>query len=371
MNMIYNRIKAVFYVCASLLIIGCADKKSRDSIRIAVNLPLTGPVAAFSGGFPAGLKLGVEDTCRKLHLSDDIFKYDFADNKANPMDAVTALNKQMINGFDIYFSGTTESALAVLPKIDICKDVVSFIVAFDTYMTERGQNRVRYLPNFKNEALLWERFVEKNMAKKVMAITLDMAGTQEQFETLIFPKLVQQGIAYKNEKFPYAEKDFRSIIMKAKEYSPDVILVNGYSFHLQTLVELLHEYGLTSSAKIMMSMDFADLIGDTAFLRKAEQIYFSCPRFNMPDQKKKNSEWCDWFRKKTGKDPGYMEAYAYDTGVLIVKCYERFGRISIEELRKSVPFEGVTGNVAFDDKNDTAASVVLAQIYNGTVQMSE
>src|SRR2546423_142049 len=122
-----------------------------QSIRIAANLPLTGPVAAWSGEFPNGFRLGLEDACKELGVDPKTFSTDFQDNAGKPAQAASIVQKQLASGFDIYISGSSEAAKAVVAQVDPL-GVPHFIAAFDPFLAAESPSRLRIMANSKVEA---------------------------------------------------------------------------------------------------------------------------------------------------------------------------------------------------------------------------
>src|SRR4051794_29416944 len=80
------------------------------AIRIAGNLPLTGPVAAWSGEYPNGFQMGIEDASKEFGVDPTIFKSDFQDNAGKPAQSASVIQKQLSAGFDVYITGSSEAA---------------------------------------------------------------------------------------------------------------------------------------------------------------------------------------------------------------------------------------------------------------------
>ena len=69
---------------------GCDGKKDTQKIDIEVNIPLSGPIANWSGQFPNGFKLGIEDASKKFNVDPEIFNVSFQDNSGDATQAISA-----------------------------------------------------------------------------------------------------------------------------------------------------------------------------------------------------------------------------------------------------------------------------------------
>lgn len=363
------------WIIGGVITLGCLsayfmlrnDKPKDNEIKIAINLPLSGPVASFSGGFPNGLKMGVSAGCSKYNVSEKSFVFMVDDNKASPSDSSTIFRRHGVNGYDAYVVGTTESAEAVLPNLGINNDIPVFLVAFDAFMAKKGENRFRLLPNFKTEVNTWLEFLDKTKPDRVATLTLNIPATQEQFNTFIFPYLSKHKVETMRETFDFSTTTFREIAMRIKKFHPDVVLISGYAFQLQMAVTALRELDCLRENRVMTSIDLADFVDAGESLERFEGVVFSCPNVSFPIVEPEVEKWRGRFEKLYGKKPGYMEAFAYDTGLLLVKTYSNKGRVTPKDIIATTPMKGITGNVLFDVGRDSISALSLARIKNGTV----
>ena len=365
--------KSVSYtiVAAVVAIIICLAVFNRDAsqgkkLRIAGNLPLTGPVAAFSGNYPKGFIMGIDDACEKYGVDRKSIVVDFQDNQAKPADATTVFNQQATKGFDVYIVGTSEPASAVTPQLSSRHNSPTFLVAFDAYATKNDTNFFRILPNYKVESPLWIEFARKSNAKKIFTITLNISSIEEQYAENICPVLIEDGIEIVREKFDFSTTDFRSIALKVREANPDLIFITGFSFQLQLAINALRELDLVKDRNVMTTIDLVDFFPASSFDKSFEGIVFPCPFYEIPNKTKDADAFKAAFNKKHGVSPTYIEAYAYDTAYLLIHTLKEYGKISSETLSKST-FDGVTGTVQFDQERDVATSIQLVTVRDGKI----
>ena len=155
--------------------------------------------------------------------------------------------------------------------------------------------------------------------------------------------------------------------MRIKSFNPDTILISGYAFQLQMAVAALGELDCLPKNRVMTSIDLADYVDAGESLARFEGIVFSCPNVSFPDAGPEIDAWRKRFKGLYGKTPGYMEAFAYDTGMLLVKTYSKKGNVSVEGIAGETPMKGLTGEVVFDADGDSVSALSLAKIENGTV----
>ncbi len=337
-------------------------------LRVSGNLPLTGPIAAFSGQYPDGFNMGMEDAAKKLHLASDSFKINFQDNGGKPSTAVSVFRKQQMDGFDAYISGTSEAAIAVAPQVE-ATNAPNLLVAFDPFLARAGKNRLRFLPNSKIEAPLFVKYAKQRKAKKVFIINLNSAYANSEFGDIVEPELKKAGIAYKHERFEFPEHDFKTIAYKAREVKPDLIMVCGYSVHLHPLLRDLRSAGLMKTdGSVIAVMDFVDLLYDKTPKAELRGIAFACPLFEVKGAVAGSEAWRTRYQKRYGRLPTYVAAYAYDTAQILGKTYSQFKKVDTASIRKALPYDGITGKINVDRDGDIVATITIAKLSpDGTV----
>lgn len=332
-----------------------------STVRIAANLPLTGPVAAWSGEFPNGFRLGIEEESAALGLDPTIFHIDFQDNAGKPAQAATVGQKQIANGFDVYLVGSSESAKAVVDQVDPLK-VPNFIVAFDPFMTSQNPARLRIMANSKVEAPLFISYAVQRKAKSVYIIHLNSAYANDEFGKIVRPALEKAGVKVMSETFDFDTKDYKTVALKAARANTDLIYICGYSFHLRPLIGDLRANGVVKGGRVVGVMDVVDFLYDGTPKAELAGLVFAAPQFDIPGAIPGAAEWRSRYEKRFGRAPTYVPAYAYDNARAIVRAYKQSGRVSVDAIRAALPFQGITGNIQVDKEGDIIATVTLAEI---------
>jgi branched-chain amino acid transport system substrate-binding protein len=335
---------------------------AQAQVRIAGNLPLTGPVAAYSGNYFKGFEMGLEDACKKHNVDCSQFKVDPQDNAGKPTQSVSVIQKQLLDNPTVVISGTSAESLAIAPHVDKM-NVPHFLVSFDSFISSRGKDRLRVLPNFKVEAPIYYRALDKFKPKKVYVLALNFASTNEQFSVSIEPEMKKRGISFKRENFDIGTKDYNNMVLKARQYNPDLYIVSGFSFNVYPILKAMRTYGIDPN-NVMVTLDFIDLLYNDTPIDELKGFYYASSEFDIPGKNSMAPAFRDRFKAKYGKVPSYVEAYAYDTASIIVAAQAKHGKVTTETIYKVLPFEGMTGTVNLDKDGDIIGTVTLAQITN-------
>jgi branched-chain amino acid transport system substrate-binding protein len=334
----------------------------RNSIAVDGNIPLTGPIASFSGQYSRGFSMGLDEAAKALNVDRKIFKEDFQDNAGKTTTAVSVMRQQLVSRPDIYVSGTSAMSDAILSEVNRL-GVPHFLVAFDAFMTEASPNAIRVLPHFKIEAPIFLDFIRDKKAKRVFFFTPNLKAYLDESDKLILPKLKAAGVDYKRELFEFETKDFRTIAEKAATYNPDVIVISGYAFHVYPVIRALRELKLVDRARVISTLDFIDLIHGNVSRDDLKGIWFTSPECEIPNKIPGYQDWKNRFAARYSQQPSYVDAYAYDTARIIVKAYHDDGRkVDIASLLKATPFEGIVGRIVLDNQRDLDSTLVVGYV---------
>jgi branched-chain amino acid transport system substrate-binding protein len=351
----------VLALVAAILIPKIMSPKKAGAVRVAINIPLTGPISAWSGQFPNGFKMGIEDATREYGLDPAAFTVDVQDNAGQPSQAVSIYNKQRINGFDAYISVATGPANAVAPQLDAL-GTPHFIAAFDPFIIKAAPSRLRVMANSKIEAPLFIQYAKARGAKSVYIIQLNLSYAEDEFGVIVQPALEKAGITVHREHFELADRDFKIIAEKAKASGDDLIFVCGYSFHLQPLLRDLRAAGLIQKGRVVSVQDFVDLTYSGTPVAELKDVIFVSPIFDVPGKVAKAPDWRKRYEERFNVKPTYVPAYAYDNATLIVRAYAKSHKVSTDTLIAAVPFDGVNGAINLDADHDILATVTLAEL---------
>nr|VFJ47144.1 MAG: ABC-type branched-chain amino acid transport system, substrate-binding protein [Candidatus Kentron sp. FM]VFJ47652.1 MAG: ABC-type branched-chain amino acid transport system, substrate-binding protein [Candidatus Kentron sp. FM]VFK07663.1 MAG: ABC-type branched-chain amino acid transport system, substrate-binding protein [Candidatus Kentron sp. FM] len=337
------------------------DSKPDAAVKIAINAPLTGPIAAWSGQFPNGFKMGVEDATRAQGIDPALFSVDIQDNGGKPSNAVSIFSKQEMAGFDAYISVATGPANANAPALD-AMEKPHFIASFDPLITKAAPNRLRVMANSKIEAPLFMDYARRRQAKSVFVMQINMAYAEEQWSTIVIPALEKDGIQVTRERFELPQRDFKNLAQKAKVANADLIYIVGYSFHVQPALQALRSAGLVKDRRVISVMDFVDLVYTGTPTEELRGVVFVAPIFDVPGKISKAEGWRKRYEEKFNMTPTYVPAYAYDNATMIVNAYAKSGKVNTETLIGATPFDGINGNIEIDQDRDIVATVTLAEI---------
>jgi branched-chain amino acid transport system substrate-binding protein len=344
-----------------------ADPAGKD-VRIAVNIPLSGPISSFSSEYVNGLRMGIEDGADAVGVAKDSFKIDAQDNQGQPSVAASIAQKQVLQGFDVYFSGVSQMSRAAFPIVSQVP-ATHFLVSYDAHLTEESPNNMRVLPHFKIEGPTFVNYAKQRGAKRVFAFTLNNPEIQGQYTEYIEPSVKAQGAEFAREVYEFTQTDFRTLALKAKQFKPDLVFVSGFSLHVLPILRALRAEGLIGDGNVLCIMDFNELLGGSVPAAEFNGVAYTAPAYSFPENRQAREAWAERYRARFGKVPNFVPAFAYDTGRLLALAKSKGGSVSRDAIRAQLPYTGVAGEIAVDQAGDLSTPLgVLKVRQDGSVE---
>ena len=204
--------------------------------------------------------------------------------------------------------------------------------------------------------------VDKAKPKRVYALTLNFASTNSQFTEIIEPQIAERGIEYAREAFDVGTKDYDTMVLKAKQFDPDLYLITGFSFNVYPIMTQMRRYGIDPN-QVMVTLDFIDLLYNETPREELLGYYYATSHFDLPGKSEKAAAFRERFKERYGKSPSYV-------GGLCLR-HRRNDRDGAGEARQGnttetimsiTPYDGLTGTVDLDENGDITGTVTLAHM---------
>jgi len=346
------------------------DTTEDGRVTIGAILPLTGDAAAWGEQARNGIRLAV-DQFNDAH--DDLeVSVNYQDTKANPTDAVSAVNS-LIRSEDVpaILGGmTSATTLAAAPVSERNGVVLLSPVASSPELTDAGKFIYRIWPPDIFEANFAANWLLKNSYDSLGVVYLnDDFGVplknafRSAFEAEGGTVLFEQGYT----------KDigsFRSVVLKVRNASPEAIYLASHYSDAAQIARRFVEQGVEAEiigTNDLMNEEFIQQAGSAA-----ERAYFpNREAFNPNEDREMVQRFVRQFSERYGQKPGLVEAQAYDAANLILEAIGQGARTGEEvrarlDKRKTTAYEGVTGRIVFDQYGDLkSASFDMMTIQNG------
>lgn len=361
---------------AALLVCGCSgpgNDTGHKTIRIAANLPMTGPLAIYGQSIKDGAEMAIEDF-RKTDPSGPGFFIDWQDNAGDPQRAVTIFQRQMMSEYDIYWSGVNPQTRAIQDQVD-AKGLPHFVWVFNASLNKNKdapggiKNTFRTWVNFKIEPAVLLNCIKSRKAKRVAIVYVQLPNTEEEYQHIVLPALKQMKINdVLTETYDPKLGDYKAIAVKVRDFKPDLIILSGFQENFVGLIRAMRPFGLTDQGKLICSYDLLDaakLLGKD----ELEGLRVVAPIFATHENNPRIKGWSERFRKKTNRSPLYTNAFAYDAiGIIYDAAHRMILPASSEQWIQALQeakIDGVTGPCVFDDDGSLVTPIEMAVYRNG------
>ncbi len=348
----------------SSFLLHCAKK---EEIKIGVISPFSGSGAVYGEALKQGFEIALDDIKSSNPVLYSNLKLIYEDDQLNSGIATNAINKLInVDHVPIIIGAfTSNTTLAIAPIAEKNKVVLLTPTATNYKIKFAGDYIFRVCPSDDQQGkVLAEYAIQKLKAKTACILYMNTDygfGLQESFAT-IFKKL--GGKILYNEGFPQNNTDFRTMIIKIKKLSPDVIYLPSNWQEAANAVNQMKELGLNK--QILCT----DGTFEPKFLEQtkgsSEGIIITTMAWGVGEEKEIADSFKKKFEKKFKKTPGSYSALCYDALMVVSKVLEKDARTS-EEIKNAlnhIDYLGATGENRFDKYGEVSKIFQLYTIKN-------
>ncbi|MCL5010793.1 MAG: ABC transporter substrate-binding protein [Patescibacteria group bacterium] len=344
--------------------------ETEKPIKIGVLADLSGDYTSFLRGIPRGAELAIEDikkeTSRKIELI-------FEDQKScDVKETITAINKLVwVDKVDMVIGGScSNTTVAAAPVANQSKTIMISPSSSASSVSQAGDYVFRTCPSDALKAKAIGQLAY-DLGKRKMAVFVELSNTAD-IEAANDVKEAFKGLGGEiviEEKINSSkETDFRTQLAKIKTVSPDVLLISITSpAQIALVLKQLGELGIKIQVVHPMEAPENQEVIDIAG-KAAEGLIYAMQ--GAPPNSKEFLDLEKRYREKYGQKeiPQYL-AESYDAAVLGIKAVLASNGTKEDIKNKlyeiSRVYQGVSGNVAFDENGDVNKPVILKIIQNG------
>lgn len=344
-------------------------KTPTNEIRIAANVPMSGPLAYYGAAVREGATMALEEAKAKPGSALAGISIDWQDNASEPKTTVTILQKQILDNPTIYVSGVKPQTMAI--KDEVTKlGLPHFVYIFDAYINASSANNLRTWLSYKIEPPIYLEYAKRRQAKKISIAFIRLPHAIEEFEKIIIPALEKEGIPVTVEGFDFGRSDFKDIAAKLAAAKPDLFILNGFQGDLVGLIRSLRPLSAITDGNTICTYDLLDaakILGAD----EIEGIRLVAPLFETRPQESGIADWRTRFKARYGKEPFYTHAFSFDMMSAIGAAATSNPKPNTHEewikALRSVDTPGITGPIRFDKDGDMVTPLEVGVYRKGTL----
>ncbi len=369
---------ALAAVMAAGVLAGCGGGKSGggDTIKIGMNLELTGGQAAYGNDSQKGAQLAVEEINKNGGVLGKKLELVPADNKSEPSEAAAAAQKLADEGVVTVVGPLTTSAmLAAVPIMDGAKIPSLTPSATNPRVTvDDKTGKVRpyvfqtcFIDPYQGEVMA--NYAAKTLNAKKAVILIDNSsdyakGLAKYFEDN-FTKLGGQVVG--SEAYLQKDTDFNATLTKIKNLNPDFVYVPGYYQEVGLILKQARAMGMTMAfggGDGWDSPTLSEIAGPDALVNSYCSTLFTAEEGN-----KKSEGFIKAYTDKYGQPPSYFSALTYETIELIAKAIGDANSTDPAKVRDAVEkvsgFEGLAGSMKFNENHNAIRPAYILTYKDG------
>ncbi|MCL5010788.1 MAG: ABC transporter substrate-binding protein [Patescibacteria group bacterium] len=343
--------------------LGLEQRKEAPVINIGVVSLMSGNMASYGERAQKGLSLAMQDIQKEFPgLKIQLF---YEDSRYSPQDGVSAYRKlRDFNNAQAVIVLSSPVALAIAPLANQEKVIEMAITASTPKYTTKNDFTFRTTARAEVE--------DRALAKAVMSKYKDVAlfyinderglGHRDAIRAEIEKA---GGRVVAQEIMAPGDSDFRAQLTKIKAEKPEAIYVLTEAKSTGLFVKQAKEMGIESqifATRSTQEKDFLAVAGNAA--EGIIYTYSFDPASNNPQVK----DFTQRFKARYQEEPDYVAAEAYDSLRLVVAAVEACGLKSecMKDYLLSVKnYQGVSGNLSFDENGDVFYEYSLKTVKNG------
>jgi len=351
------------------LLSGCSKDSDEDVVKVGAILPLTGDTASYGQALKSGMDLAVQEVNSGGGVNGRQLRIIYEDSRGVPSQAVSSINKLIGSDRVPIVIGDMFSAntLAIAPIAEQKKTVLLSPTASAIELTNAGDFIFRIYPSDTYDGDFLARYVASQGMKKVGIIYLQVSSISSVVETFVSVAEGQGVTVSSKDGYQEGSKDFRALLLKAKQKQPDVIFIPGYLNEMAVLLKQAKELGISIpfiSVSTFYDPKILELAGDAA-----EGVVFSSPAFDPQSQSPEIQSFVKAFKVAYEREPDILAGYGYDVVKIAAEAIGNAQKIKSSAIQDALynirDYPGVTGKTSFDQNGDVAKALRMMRVENG------
>lgn len=363
-----------FLMGASLFLVACGGTKenSTDSnvMKVGGIGPLTGPLAIYGVSSTNGSKLAMEEINKNGGIFGKQVEYIVLDEKGDSTEAVTAYNRLVDEGVVALIGDITSKPSLAVAEV-AAQDNLPMITPTGTQfnITEAGANVFRVCFTDPYQGVVLANFAKNNLNAKTVAVVVNNSSDYSDGVAKAFVEQAEKlGLkVVAKEGYSDGDKDFRAQLTKILPTNPDVLVVPDYYEQVALITVQAREVGLKSTFIGPDGWDGVSKTLDSSAYGAVENSYFT-NHYSLQDTSPKVQNFLKAYRETYNEDPSAFSALSYDAAYMLKAAMEKAGstdKQAVVDALKTLDYDGVTGHLTFDEKNNPVKAVTVLKIVNG------
>lgn len=346
-----------------------AGNEIGETIKIGLNLELSGEVSSYGQTEANGAKLAVKEINAAGGIDGKKIEIVEKDNKSATAEAATVATSLTSEGVNVIIGPATSGASAAslssvttagVPMISPSATQTDLVVDKSGKVQEYFF-RTTFTDGYQGEVMA--AYASANLSAKKVVLYYDNSSDYGKGIAKSF-KQAYKGDIVSEITFAAGDKDFQAALTKLKDMEFDAIIMPGYYNETGTITKQARDLGIT--APIIGSDGFdSPTFAELATAKGATDVYYLSAFVTSASDKAK--AFHDAYVAEYGEEPSMFSALGYDS-VYMAAAAAKGAKTSVDikdNLASLADFEGVTGTMSVDKEHNVVKSVYVVGLTNG------
>jgi branched-chain amino acid transport system substrate-binding protein len=365
---------------------GCSAQSSGSSssggdsktIKVGVNLELSGGVASYGQSLAEGLELGVKEINKK-GINGSKIQLVKVDNKSDAAEATNAalklISQDKVSAI-IGAATSTDTKAQVQIATDNKVPIITPSGTAEDITVKDGKVldyvfRTCFIDPFQGTVAA--NFASKNLNQKNAAVLIDSSSDYSKGLSTSFKDTFKKdgGKIVSEEAYVAKDTDFHATLTRIIAAKPDFIYLPGYYEEAGLIVKQARELGFKGAVIGGDGWDSPKLV-ELAGAQALNNTY-STNHYSSQDSDQKVQDFVKAFKAEySGKSPDTFNALGYDTAYMLADAIKRAGSSDPQKIQqalaKTSDLKLVTGNLKLDKNHNPIKSAVILEYKDGQAQ---
>lgn len=356
---------------------GGSKSSDEDTIKLGVNLELSGAVASYGQSLESGIDLAVGEINKAGGIDGKKIETVKVDNKSDLTEATNAALKLITQDKVTAIIGAATSGDTVA-QVQIANDKKTVLLtpsgtAPNVTVNDDGSvNDYAFRTSFIDpfQGTVAANFATNDLKIKKAAIFADSASDYAKGLAASFKETFKGngGSIVSEEAYVAKDTDFSSTLTRIKAKNPDFIFIPGYYEEVGLIIKQAREMGITvpfMGADGWDSPKLVDLAGKDAL----NNTYIT-NHYSSQDPDEKIQKFVTAYKKENkDKSPDAFNALGYDSVYLLKDAIERADSTDSEKIKDALAetkdLSLITGVVSIDENHNPIKSATVLEYKDG------
>ncbi|WML46353.1 ABC transporter substrate-binding protein [Neobacillus sp. PS3-40] len=381
--MVKKRVAKLFMASTLVagILAGCSGAKDSsgesNSIKIGVNLELSGGVASYGESLEKGINLAVDEINKKGGVEGKKIDLVKVDNKSDAAEATNGAIKLTSQDKVTAIIGAATSGDTVA-QAQIANDTKTVLLtpsgtSPNVTVGESGKvNEFVFRTSFIDpfQGTVAANFASKELKVKKAAIFADSASDYAKGLAASFKKTFEAagGNIVSEEAYVAKDTDFRATLTRIKAENPEFIFIPGYYEEVGLIIKQARELGITVPFMGADGWDSPKLV-ELAGADALNNTYIT-NHYSSEDPDKTIQKFVTTYKEKNGgESPNAFNALGYDTVYLLADAIKHAGGTDSSKIKdalaKTKNLSLVTGIITIDKDHNPIKSATVLEYKDG------